>query len=128
VAVRKQYNFWPGDDGLDAWDVDRLIELSRHLPVREVEVSSIWQVDTVYWFDDALDPPTVRNVVDHVRLIQDADLRYPIILSREGRVMDGMHRVARALLEGRATIEAVRFEDDPKPDYVNCHPDELPYD
>ena len=32
--MRKQYNFWPGPVGLDAWDVDRLIELSRDLPVR----------------------------------------------------------------------------------------------
>ncbi len=28
-SVRKQYHFWPGAEGLDAWDVDRLVELSR---------------------------------------------------------------------------------------------------
>jgi len=27
--VRKQYSFWAGEDGLDAWDVDKLIELAR---------------------------------------------------------------------------------------------------
>lgn len=53
---------------------------------------------------------------------------YPIILGFDGRVMDGMHRVARALLEGRTTIKAVQFEDHPEPDYRNCHPDDLPYD
>jgi hypothetical protein len=26
-VVRKQYHFWPGEHGVDAWDVDRLIEL-----------------------------------------------------------------------------------------------------
>jgi hypothetical protein len=41
--------------------------------------------------------------------------------------MDGMHRVARAILEGRTTIRAVRFEVEPEPDYRNCQPDDLPY-
>jgi len=25
--MRKQYHFWPGEGGMDAWDVDHLIEL-----------------------------------------------------------------------------------------------------
>jgi len=41
--------------------------------------------------------------------------------------MDGMHRVARALLHGEATIRAVQFDVDPEPDYRNCRPEELPY-
>jgi hypothetical protein len=126
--VRKQYHFWPGDDGFDAWDVDRLIELSRSLPVREVELSSIWEVDTVYWFDDETDPQTVRRVVDHAHWIQEVDMSYPIILGVDGRVMDGMHRIARALLEGRETINAVQFDEPLPPDHQNCQRDDLPYD
>ena len=61
MAIRKQYHFWPGTDGLDAWDVDRLIQMSRNLPVHEVEVSSLRDMDSVYWFDDVT-LPTVRNV------------------------------------------------------------------
>jgi hypothetical protein len=41
--------------------------------------------------------------------------------------MDGMHRVARALLDGRSTIAAVRFEAPLEPDYRNCRPEDLPY-
>jgi hypothetical protein len=40
--------------------------------------------------------------------------------------MDGMHRVLKALLNGSASIEAVRFEHDPEPDFVNVAIDELP--
>jgi hypothetical protein len=29
---------------------------------------------------------------------------------------------------GRTTIQAVRFTDLPRPDYVSCQPEELPYD
>jgi hypothetical protein len=124
--VRKQYNFRPGANGLDAWDVDNLIAASADLPVRDVELDSIADVDTDFWF--AFEPtPTVRRIIDHVRLIQDADLSYPIILGSDGRVMDGMHRIARAILDGHTTIKAVRFVDEPEPDYRDCAPDDLPY-
>jgi hypothetical protein len=42
-------------------------------------------------------------------------------------VMDGMHRVAKALLLGRTTISAVQFEARIEPDYRNCRPEDLPY-
>ena len=126
--MRKQYHFWPGEDGFDAWDVDRLIELSHELPVEDVGLSSIWEIDTVYWFDVETDPPTVRRVVDHFRMMEEVDVTYPIILGFDGRVMDGMHRVARALADGRTKIDAVRFREPLAPDYRNCHPDDLPYD
>ena len=124
--MRKQYHFWPGAEGLDAWDVDRLIELTASLAEEEVPLTAIWEVDTVYWFDET-QQPTVRNVLEHVRLIDEVDLSHPIILGPDGRVMDGMHRVARAILEGKQTISAVRLPDFPDPDFRNCRPDELPY-
>lgn len=104
--VRKQYHFWPAENGFDAWDVDRLIALSRDLPVERVAVDSITEIDTSYWFDGSAELPTVRKVVEHCKLISDVDISYPIILGHDGRVMDGMHRVARALLDGRSKIEA----------------------
>ncbi|MGH9098565.1 MAG: hypothetical protein ACRDWB_14210 [Acidimicrobiales bacterium] len=125
--MRKQYHFWPGDQGLDAWDVDRLVGLTAGLPVEQIPLDSIDEVDSVYWFTDDL-VPSVRAVVEHTRLIQAVDTTYPIILGSDGRVMDGMHRVARALLEGRSTIAAVRFELPLEPDYRNCRPEDLPYE
>lgn len=125
--MRKQYNFYPGESGLDAWDVDRLIQLSQNFEVREIPVASITEIDSPYWFIDERDKPTVRNLVSHFRLVQEVDSSYPIILSVDGRVMDGMHRVARALLDGKSTITAVQFDQQPEPDFQNCRPEDLPY-
>jgi hypothetical protein len=125
--VRKQYHFWPGVDGLDAWDVDRLVELSRGPPVRELDLASIGEIDSVYWFDDRRESPTVRRVVDHARMIEQADLSYPIILGHDGRVMDGMHRIAKAVLLHQRNILAVQFDEPLEPDYRNCRPEDLPY-
>ncbi len=127
VDVRKQYHFWPGERGLDAWDVDRLIRLSADLPVVELPLDSLSDVDSRYWSSDH-GGATVRWVVEHARLMADADLRWPIILGRDGRVMDGMHRVARALFDGLDTIRAVQFATDVEPDFKDCRPDDLSYD
>ena len=47
--MRKQHHFWPAGDGggFDAWDVDRLIELSRELPVEAVPLDSIGEIDVL---------------------------------------------------------------------------------
>ena len=124
--MRKQYSFRPADEGLDAWDVDRLIEASTNLPITDIAVESIAEVDTDYWF--CFGPvPTVRRIIEQVRLIPEVDCSYPIILGADGRVMDGMHRIARAILEGRSTVKAVQFKIEPEPDYRNCSPGDLPY-
>jgi hypothetical protein len=125
--VRRQYHFWPAEQGFDAWDVARLIALSRDLPIERVAVETIGEIDTVYWFDGRKERPTVRKVAEHSRLILEVDSSYPIILGPDGRVMDGMHRIARALLDGREEIDAVRFSELPEPDHRDCQPDELPY-
>lgn len=86
--MRKQYHFWPAEigEGLDAWDVHRLIRLARDLPVKRVAVDAIWEVDTDYW-SDAASGPSVRRVLAHMRAVLDVDTSYPIILGYDGRVM-----------------------------------------
>jgi hypothetical protein len=126
--MRKQYSLRRNGDAFDAWDVDRLVELAAALPVDDGEVDGIAELDEPYWFGDSDDSVTVRKIVEHARLIDEVDLAHPIILDADGRVMDGMHRVARALLEGRATVRAVRFVEQPPPDFTNCHPRDLSYD
>ena len=123
--MRKQYHFRPGEVGLRAWDVDRLARLSHHLRPELVAVAGIREVDEAYWGQ----PMTCREVAEHARLIAESDFEVPIILSSDGRIMDGMHRVLKAVMQGRSQIQAVRFETDPEPDYVGVlDPDDLPYD
>lgn len=123
--MRKQYYFRQSERGLLAWDVDRLVELSRHLPRKRIRLDDIRELDQPCEGGGA--PLTWRELLGHITLINDADLSFPIILSASGEVMDGRHRVVKAALEGNDVIEAVQFEDDPEPDYVGRGPDDLPY-
>jgi hypothetical protein len=126
-SLRKQYHFRASTNGLRAWDVDRLVELTKDLPRQRIPLTEIHEIDEAYWSNEGTKLLTCREVVEHARLMLDCDFTFPIILSADGRVMDGMHRVCKALLLGQRDIDAVRFTQDPPPDYVGVHPDGLPY-
>ena len=125
--IRAQYHFRPSPDGLLAWDVRRLIELSSDLAVEHVEIAGIRELDENHWHAYEGQTPTCRSIVEHIMLIDQADLNFPIILDADGRVMDGMHRVCKAIKAERATILAVQFETTPSPDFVGVGPENLPY-
>ncbi|OAJ33953.1 hypothetical protein [Piscirickettsia salmonis] len=125
--IRTQYHFRPSPHGLLAWDVRRLINQSCNLPIKNILLSAIQELDECFWYDGN-NKPTCRNIVEHTKLIQAADLHYPIILCKDGRVMDGMHRVCKALLQGLTHINAVQFTIDIKPDFTGINPKDLPYD
>jgi hypothetical protein len=116
---QKSYSHPQADGSVLVWRVERLLQLARGLPRKSVPLSSITEFDTVYWFGGPQEiKPTCRAVVEHAKRIAEVDLAYPIILAAEGWVMDGMHRVAKAVLEGMQEIQAVQFEKNPEPDEI----------
>ena len=127
LFLRKQYHFRPSPNGYYAWDVDRLVTLTADIKSERLLLSTIAEIDEDYWFEGKRSKPTCRIIAEHARLIENADLSYPIILCSNRRVMDGLHRVLKALNAGLTTIDAVVFNVDPEPDYVDVFPDEVPY-
>ena len=102
--------------GRAVWMTERLWELARDLPVRYVAISEIEGLDQNLWFGPQ-DVPTCRAVALHARRISESDLGYPIILSANGDLMDGGHRICKAWMLGHTEIAATQFEEDPEPDY-----------
>ena len=126
--IRPQYFFRHSERGLLAWDVRRLVEISRDFPVVSIPLADIAEIDETHWYQHEGNLPTCRSILEHMQLIEEVDTRFPIILDQDGRVMDGMHRVCRALRDGETEISAVQFAVTPEPDHVGRSPDELPYE
>jgi hypothetical protein len=126
--IRPQYHFRQTVAGLDAWNVVRLIKLSKDFPVRLVNPRSFKELQENHWYAHGSTKPTPQSILEHLQLIQSCDVRFAIILDKQGRVMDGMHRICKAILDQLAVIPAVQFTLDPEPDHTNCNPTELPYD
>jgi len=94
--MRKQYYFRRSERGLMAWDVDRLVALTKQFSRMNVPLAGIRELDAAFSSEED-DILTWRAVAEHANLIAAADLCFPIILSSDGSVMDGMHRVAKAV-------------------------------
>ncbi|MEM8993831.1 MAG: hypothetical protein AAGF23_03455 [Acidobacteriota bacterium] len=96
------------------WLVKRLWRLAEGLPVELAPVDD-FDLDQVSWWRPG-ELPSIRSVLGHCRRILDADPTFPVIVSTSGVIMDGKHRLARAVLDGQSLLRAVRFGADPAPD------------
>lgn len=104
------------------WYTEQLWSHARALTPFEVELASIRELDQDCWFGPGSSgrKPTLREVASHCQRINAANLEWPIILNADGSLMDGGHRVCKALLDGRRTISAVQFAVMPEPDEVHA--------
>ena len=99
------------------WYTKGLWKKAEQLTPFEVEIASIKELDENCWF--ASRPPTLREVLAHFERVQKAELTYPIILNHDGSLMDGGHRLCKAVLEGHTKIKAAQFSSMPVPDEVS---------
>src|SRR5262245_22464574 len=95
------------NSGLLAWDVVRLVGLSRKFPVRVVTLVAIRELDQAVFGKD--EPPIWRLRRCAFRLVEAAELAYPIICVADGTVVDGMYGVTKALVQCRETPRRLRY-------------------
>jgi hypothetical protein len=88
------------------WHVDRLWKFAETMPVEMVPVASLMT-----------EAGEVEDKDRDMTRVMAADLDYPIIIAANGWLMDGRHRVYKAYALGLTEIKAVRFTQDPAPDY-----------
>ena len=95
------------------WTVTNLIARAKDLVPFDLPLAAIYSGSEVW--------PAVGSaygIAHHVRRALDVDISHPIIMCQQGFIMDGWHRVLRALIDGKTMIKAVRFAETPPHDYV----------
>ncbi len=97
------------------WYVENLIELAKDLPVFEKPVEELRALALSVKYP-GMTEGTYLDFAYHATVAANANLDYPIILAEDGRIMDGHHRVIKALMEKKKTIKVVQFTIDPEPD------------
>lgn len=98
---------YTNEDG-EVWSVTRLIEHSKGLEPFDMSLAGIYIGAKVF-----KESRSARAIAEHVKRVNETDLQYPILLDPDGFIMDGWHRVIKALVAGHETIKAVRFEEMP---------------
>lgn len=94
--------------GNNTWFIARLITLAKDLKPFDLPLKHL----NVYNIFNKL---TLREMVMHMKAVNDVDMSYPIILDEDGEIMDGRHRVMNALLNNIKSVKAVRFDKNPDP-------------
>lgn len=99
--------------GSRVWVVANLIERAKSLEPFDLPLAAV-HAGTEVWA-----PVTsAYGLAKKMRRVMDVETAHPIILDEDGFIMDGWHRIARALLDGKTTIKAVRFDETPPHDYI----------
>ena len=100
-------------EGDQVWIVTNLIARAKELAPFDLPLAAIYSGSEVW-----TPVGSAYGIAHHVRRALDANTEYPIILCQQGFIMDGWHRVLRALIDGKTTIKAVRFAETPLHDYL----------
>ena len=102
----------PAADGsMRFFRMHELWELAKGRPITKVRLSDIKGFDEVHWFGGPRNIlPTCKAIAEHARDIFECDLSYPIIITPDGEVLDGWHRICKAFAEGIVEIDAVYLE------------------
>jgi hypothetical protein len=97
----------------------RITSLIHHVKEQNLEVFDLplcgINLATTVWSSGDL---KIIDFAKHWKRADEVSLDDPIILDEDGFIMDGWHRVAKALFLGLSTIKAVRFDVTPDCDYV----------
>ncbi len=88
------------------WDVKDLWKYSEDIEPEEICINDI-HLSTM---DDDFDYNIIR--------VKTADMKFPILLTPEGYVADGMHRVLNVILSGGEKILAKKFTKMPEPVHI----------
>lgn len=93
------------------YDVCAALRCSKDLEVKGMLVELMDRSFRAPCFDRFMD------FVSHVAAVNRADLSFPILLNEDGAIIDGRHRLAKAILEGKKKIKYVKFDEDPSECY-----------
>jgi len=89
-----------------SWDIPTLIQYAKEQKYKVFEIP-IKGID-MSW--NPFDYDNVKDFIEHVKRVEEADLKHPILIDDLGTICDGWHRVVKAVLLGKKYIKAIRIE------------------
>lgn len=97
------------------WDLVKIWDDSKSLKTTKIKVNELWDERYSKVFCWLQEGEQVDNLffLHHLKRVLNADLNYPIILSEERYIMDGVHRLMKAKHLGIEYIKCVQYQKDP---------------
>ena len=97
-----------------SWSAVKLVEYCKEekYPIFDLPLAGI-SLEDMPW-----DIKDISDFVFEMNRVLKTDTSKPIILDNKGYICDGWHRVAKAILDGKKTIKAIRILYMPAPDGI----------
>lgn len=111
-----------GDEAGNRWWAKTLWDCAKNISAVDVPIEEFkrYLKLAVWYCDKPRKYPNMRDVIQQASLIAYADLRYPIICNYDEkgqlRILDGCHRLAKAMMKGKSTIKVKIIKELPPPD------------
>ena len=90
------------------YSVSSLITASKDFKVKELEVAYLYKGGSI------IPDTSILEFAIAMKKVMNVCLDFPIILSPLGTILDGHHRLTKAMYLGLETIKAVKFDTMPK--------------
>ncbi len=110
-------NFKTYSDEKNIYSVDMMmayVNTHKH-PIEKIKIEeNLWQLDQNVWGDyspaDVLKHPDRKKYHENIQRIREADLSYPIFMTSKHQIIDGYHRLLKAVKEKKTVISAYVFD------------------
>lgn len=102
---------WTGAE----WDAETLIRAAKEQGCEPFDYP-LGFVDLTMACMFPIDPFCLDDFAHHLKRCMQTDLEHPIILGPLGNILDGFHRLAKAVALDMDVIKAVRLREMPNPD------------
>ena len=102
------------------WSLEHIWEISNDIAIENISVDYLWDKmykDIYVWLDEN-EELSNKHFIHHMGRVLEADMNYPIVLSEEDYILDGVHRLLKAKYYGLKTITCRRFITDPVPNVL----------
>lgn len=115
--ISKRADVYSRHHGKEAYSVEMLIEITSDNKIEQIPVDLLkWNVKEKIWTkgkkeinpEDVLNEP--KKYEEEMKRINDADLKYPVLIY-DGEIIDGYHRLAKAIKQNKDKIKTVIITD-----------------
>jgi len=93
------------------WKATSLYKAAKDLPIFQFDITGVNVEEVLRW-----KLVNLRDYLNHYQRVAQANLSKPLILRSDGYIMNGWHRVIKALFENKKYLPAQKFSVDPEPD------------
>lgn len=100
-------------EGKKVWYAETLMNASKGLPVKNLPITNKLLDTKIEWTLN-----TFFDFKNHLERIKNCDLKYPVIVGPKGHIIDGYHRLMKAVMLNHKTIKYVKLDKMPPHDFM----------